>query len=55
MWPIRKFIWRRQATIAEYIANFPIYKQVHGGGADTGIEQFPVVVVSGVYQGTGGG
>ena len=26
LWPMKEYIWRRQSTISEYIANQPIYK-----------------------------
>ena len=26
LWPIKEYIWRRQATIAEHIVNCPIYE-----------------------------
>ena len=30
LWPMKEYIWRRQATIKEYITNHPIYKLCTG-------------------------
>ena len=35
MWPMREYIQRHQATIAEYIVNHPIYERC------TGVKQIP--------------
>ena len=40
MWPMKEYIRRRQATIAEYIANRPIYELCTGSERMPGSSRF---------------
>ena len=40
LWPMKEYIQRQQATIAEYIANKPIYELCTGVGRIQGSRRF---------------